>query len=240
MCHLISLLSATFFTFIAQLLGVGSVAPLYYFLHVTFAPSAMALKRSAKDRRLQPEQASYLLPLFLIFHTFEVVRTFTASQPETRQYWVWAWQMSPLWIGVANSILCSITAPVTTSKYNILASPHPLLAVMCAISSLLWVYTLSSSSYSLSDVFIPDAAVYSDFVGHTRKALRCDEMYSFGSSFLWLIYMFFDLHAAGLVGTGSVLVSALLPVVAAATGPGTAFVIGWYWREQVLCSHKSS
>lgn len=229
----------TLFTFIAQLLGVGNIAPLYYFLHVTFAPSAAALTRSAKDRRLRLEQALYLLPLFLVLHTFEVVRAFTASEPETRQYWVWAWQMSPLWIGVANSLLSSLATSVPALKSSVLASPRLLLATMCAISSSIWIYTLASSPYSLSDVFIPDSAVYSDFVGHTRKAMQCDEMYSFGSSFLWIVYMFFDLHAAGLVGVGSLAVSALLPLVSVLTGPGTAFVIGWYWREQVLSSHKS-
>lgn len=207
---------------------------------MAFAPSAAALKRSARDRRLWLDQALYLLPLFLAFHTYEVVRTFTAPEPETRQYWVWAWQMSPLWIGVANTLLCSLTASVTASRSSVLTSPLPLLTGMCAVSSSVWAYTYYSSPYPLSDVFIPDFAVYSDFARHTRKALQCDEVFSFGSSFLWLIYMFFDLHAAGLVGVGSLAVSALLPLVAAVTGPGTAFVIGWYWREQVLSSHKST
>ncbi|ROV88720.1 hypothetical protein VPNG_10232 [Cytospora leucostoma] len=232
--------TVTLFTFVAQLLGVGNVAPLYYFAHVTFAPSATALKRSAGDRRLRPEQALCILPLFLSLHTFEVVRAFTAPEPETRQYWVWAWQMSPFWIGVANALLSGLTTSVTSLRNSIFTSPRSLLVIMCAISSLSWLYTLSSSPYPLSDVFIPDSAVFSDFIGHTRKAMQCDEVYSFGSSFLWLIYMFFDLHAAGLVGTGSLVVSALLPLVAAATGPGTAFAIGWYWREQVLSSHKST
>ncbi|ROV87398.1 hypothetical protein VSDG_09693 [Cytospora chrysosperma] len=232
--------TATLFTFMAQLLGIGTVAPIYYFLHLTFAPSAVDMKRSARDRRLRPEQALYLLPLFLTLHTFELMRAFTAPEPETRQYWIWAWQMSPLWIGIANTVLSSLTASVTGLKNSVLTSPRSLLAVMCAVSSSVWVYTLVSSPYPLSDVFIPDSAVYSDFLGHTRKALRCDEVYSFGSSFLWLIYMFFDLYAAGMVGSRSLLVSALLPLLVVATGPGTALVIGWCWREHVLSSHNSA
>lgn len=182
----------------------------------------------------------YLLPLFLSLHTFEVLRAYTAPEPETRQYWVWAWQMSPLWIGIANSLLGGLTAAVPALKSSTLASPRPLLAVMCAISSSTWAYTLYSSPYSLSDMFIPDPAVYLDFIGHTRKALQCDEVYSFGSSFLWLIYMFFDLYAAGLVGLESLVVSSLLPLVSAVTGPGTAFVMGWCWREQALSSHHKA
>lgn len=232
-------LSATLFTFVAQLLGVGNVAPIYYFLHITFAPSATALKRSADDRRLQPEQLAYLLPLFLTLHTFEVVRALTAPDLETRQYWAWAWQMTPLWIGVANFLLSNLTTSVTLKK-SVLASPNSLLVSMCAISSSVWLYTLSSSPYPLSDIFIPDSADQADFLGHTRKAFQSDEVYAFGSSFLWIIYMFYDLHAAKLVGIGSLVVSAVLSLVAAVTGPGTAFAFGWYWREQVLSSHKST
>lgn len=206
---------------------------------MTFAPSAAALKRSAKDRQLRSEQALYLLPLFLGLHTFEVVRIFTAAEPETRQYWVWAWQMSPLWIGVANSLLGCLNAAVPGLKHSVLSSPRLLLGVMSVISSSIWAYTLFSSPYSLSQVFIPDSTVYSDFIGHTRKALQCDEVFSFGSSFLWLIYLFFDLYATGLVGIGSLVVSSLLPLVAAVTGPGTALAIGWYWREQAIFSYKS-
>lgn len=206
---------------------------------MTFAPSAAVLKRSAKDQQLRSEQALYLLPLFLSLHTFEVMRVFTAAEPETRQYWVWAWQMSPLWIGVANSLLGSLNVAVPGSKRSVLSSPSCLLAVMCVISSSIWASTLCSSPYSLSHVFIPDSTVYLDFIGHTRKALQCDEVFSFGSSFLWLIYMFFDLYAAGMVGTGSLIVCSLLPFVAAVTGPGTAFVLGWCWRERVIFSYKS-
>ncbi|KAG8158405.1 hypothetical protein KVR01_011527 [Diaporthe batatas] len=226
--------AVTLFTFIAQLLGVGNVAPMYYFLHVTFAPSATSLKRSAKQR-LRAEKASFLLPLFLALHTFQVIRAFTAPEPETRQYWVWAWQMSPLWLGVANSLLCSMAAGLV--KNNILASPRFLLVCMCTISSAIWVYTWYSAPFSMSDIFIPDAGVYTDFIRHTRKAMQCDEVYSFGSSFLWLLYMFFDMYVAGLIGIGSLAASACLPLMVVVTGPGSAFALGWYWREHVLSSH---
>lgn len=181
----------------------------------------------------------FLLPLFLALHTFQVVRAFTAPEPEIRQYWVWAWQMSPLWLGLANSLLCSMAGGIPALKNSFLASPRALLAFMCAISSTIWVYTLLYAPFSLSDVFIPDSAVYSDFVGHTRKALQCDEVYSFGSSFLWLLYMFSDMYTAGLIGMGSLVVSCFIPFVAAVAGPGTAFALGWYWRERVLSVSQS-
>lgn len=230
--------SVTLFTFIAQLLGVGNIAPVYYFLHITFAPSATSLKRSSKDRSLRAEQTLFLLPLFLGLHTFQVARAFTAPEAEIRQYWVWAWQMSPLWLGVANSLLCSIGGGVPAFRNSALLSPRALLVSMCAISTTVWVYTLYSAPYSLADIFIPDSGVYSDFIRHTRKALQCDEVFSFGSSFLWLLYMFVDMYTAGLIGMGSVAVSCFIPLMSTVAGPGSAFALGWYWREHFLSSSK--
>lgn len=231
--------AATFFTFIAQLLGVGVLAPIYYFLHITFAPSALRLKRSGKERIIQAHQAQYLLSLFLGLHTFQVWRSYTASEAETRQYWIWAWQMSPLWIGLANTTLSSMTAGLVGVKDSALMSPRLLLAVMCGISTSIWLYTLYYAPFALSDIFIPDSQVFTDFIHHTRKALQWDQVSSFGSSFLWLIYLFFDLYSADLIGVESLLGSALLPLVAIITGPGSAFVIGWHWRERILSSSKT-
>lgn len=70
--------------------------------------------------------------------------------------------------------------------------------------------------------------------------MQCDEVFSFGSSFLWLLYMFVDLYTAGLIGMGSVAVSCFIPFVAIMAGPGSAFALGWYWREHVLSASKSS
>lgn len=64
--------------------------------------------------------------------------------------------------------------------------------------------------------------------------MQCDEVFSFGSSFLWLLYMFVDLYTAGLIGMRSVAVSCFIPFVAIVVGPGSAFALGWYWREHVL------
>lgn len=70
--------------------------------------------------------------------------------------------------------------------------------------------------------------------------MQCDEVSSFGSPYLWLLYMFVDMYAAALIGMGSVAMSCLIPFVATVAGPGSAFALGWYWREHVLSASKSS
>lgn len=78
--------------------------------------------------------------------------------------------------------------------------------------------------------------VQTGFIEHTRRAFQCDEVFGFASSYLWLLYMFVDLYSAELIGTSSLFGCATLPVVALVTGPGTAFALGWFWRETILQS----
>jgi hypothetical protein len=96
-----------------------------------------------------------------------------------------------------------------------------------------------SSEYSLSMIFLPDMSVQSEFVPHTRRALQMDEIYVFASSFLWLAYQFFDLHLAGLTGNDWLIPVAVLPVASVLVGPGTAFTVGWFWRESILERKRS-
>ncbi|EGC45088.1 conserved hypothetical protein [Histoplasma capsulatum var. duboisii H88] len=233
-------LGPTIFAFAGQLLGLGSVAPLFYFLCFTFGPSTSALIQLPLKMRLAPEHNVTLLPILLLLHTCEVFAAYLAPQPTTRHYWTWAWQMSPLWVGIANFVISKLigTSPsfrATTIKW--LTSPKLLLSLMSIISAGVWVYMLVNCPYPLSTVFIPSSSAQSKFVPHMRRALQYDEIAVFGTSFLWLGYLFFDLHCAGLIRRGEWLVPvAALPIFTAFVGPGAAFAFGWYWRESKLQS----
>jgi len=107
---------------------------------------------------------------------------------------------------------------------------------MSTISSGVWIYTFVYCEYSFSSLFLPKGGAQDDFMGHMRRALQFDEIFIFSSGFLWLGYLFWDLHSAGFIGSDWVIKAAFLPVLVAVAGPGTAFAAGWYWRESVLQS----
>ncbi|KAK4182974.1 hypothetical protein QBC35DRAFT_456759 [Podospora australis] len=225
---------ATFFAFAAQLVGIGSAAPVFYFLCLTFGPRVAELMSVSTDKlstskiQLQHKYISLLLPLVLVLHNFEVFAAYLSPDPAARHYWVWAWQMSPLWIGLVNSVLAQI---LPTSMFA--AGPRALLAAACSISAGVWISVLLNSPYSLPEIFLPSLQEQADLVAHTRQALQYDEICVFSASFLWLGYQFVDLYRAGRMDDLFKVV-AVFPIVLVTAGPGVTLAVGWYLREQKL------
>ncbi|KAI0172691.1 hypothetical protein GGR52DRAFT_417807 [Hypoxylon sp. FL1284] len=229
----------TVVTFAGQLLGIGSVAPLFYFLCFAFGPTASDLARKpAQTRTVGHRETGLLLPIVLAFHTCEIFLMFFAPDFNDRHYWTWAWQLSPVWIGVSNFLLVRLAGPLLP-KSGALTSPKFLMVVLGLVSAGVWGYTLLYSPLPLSTVFVPDPEPQTEFVTHIRKALQVDHTALFSSSFLWLVYSFFDLSAAGLPGAGLVVNVVLVSVAAVVAGPGAAFILGWYLRDRALSSIKN-
>ncbi|KAF2645060.1 hypothetical protein P280DRAFT_390572 [Massarina eburnea CBS 473.64] len=224
----------TLFTFAGQLLGIGSVGGIFYFLHHTFSPSPLTLHLTPQKKRLTPHPNTALLPLFLVLHTFEISAAYLSPSPQTRHYWTWAWQMTPLWIGVAN-VVVSRFIKVLPFKTAGLADPRLVLGTLGAVSAGVWLHTLLNSGVPFTTLFVPEMAAQEDFVAHMRRGLQFDQLCVFGASFVWLVYAFFDLWFAGLVvGMECLVMVASLPVLVALLGPGAAFALAWYWRESKL------
>ncbi|KAI2638023.1 hypothetical protein GGS26DRAFT_546167 [Hypomontagnella submonticulosa] len=228
----------TIFTFLGQFLGLGSVAPIFYFLLFAFGPTASALARSSvQNRTVWNQGRGALLPVIFLFHTAEVFAMCLAPELATRHYWTWAWQLTPLWIGIGNILLTRLTKSLLP-KSTIFTSPKLLLVVMGTMSAGAWIYTLIYSPYPLSTIFIPVLDEQVEFIPFVRRVFQVDHVSVFSSSFLWLLYSFVDLGKAGLLEKGWLYNVALLLVLTLSAGPGAAFTFGWYIRERALASAK--
>ena len=161
---------------------------------------------------------------------------FLAPDLDTRHYWTWAWQLSPLWIGIANSVLGQALSFLRL-KRSLSTSPTTLLIALGLVSSGVWLYALVYSPYTLLETFIPDVEQF-EYVAHSRRALQADELGVVSTTLLWQAYSFYDLHSAGLLGNQWLFYAGSLPIITVGLGPGTAILIGWYLRERALASAK--
>lgn len=210
---------------------------MFYFLCITFGPSASELAATPRQRRtVWHERYALLVPIVFVIHTCMVLAMFFAPGFSTRHYWTWAWQLAPLWVGLVNIVVGQIIGILGVKG---LPSSRPMLFALGLLSLGVWGYTLAFAPHSLSTLFIPEATPQSGLILHTRKALQADEVGAYAASFLWLVYSFIDLYMAGLADNASLFFVAMLPVVAICMGPGATFALGWYVRERVLESSKA-
>ncbi|KAI1336961.1 hypothetical protein F5Y15DRAFT_192409 [Xylariaceae sp. FL0016] len=230
----------TLFTLGAQMFMGGNVFPVYYFLHLIFASPASKLSMLPPRARAADSLvgAPLLLPLILILHTAVIFVMYCAPDLSTRHLVTWGWQMVPAWIGIANYIAFKVMLRAN-KQARILASPRLVLGVLGMVSAGVWVHMLASAPYDLATIFVPTTDDPTGLTSHMRRALQADHLASFGSTFLWLGYLFFDLWSAGSMGVREwASVVAALPVMTMCAGPAAALVLGWLWRERVLTSAR--
>jgi uncharacterized membrane protein YgdD (TMEM256/DUF423 family) len=229
--------SATLWTFGAQRLGIGTVAPFVYFLSLVFGPTTADIAGSDNFlRTVQTKWVGLLLPLMLVLHNLEVFAAYLSPDLVARHYWIFAWQMSPLWIGIANFV-GTLLAGNLFARFP-LAQPRLLLTVLCTISAAVWIATLVLAPYSPAELFLPSWETQEDLTLHSRRALQVDHVCAFSACFLWLLYQFVDLCRLGFAGADAFFAAALLPIALACFGPGVAFVVGWCWRERKLAQTR--
>lgn len=115
-----------------------------------FGPTGSDLARSpsAAAVALQPADFALLLPLILALHNAEVLAAYVAPDLATRHYWTWAWQLSPTWIGLANSVGAHTVVPLlrrrfagskASSSLLLPSSPRTVLAGVGLVAAGVWV-----------------------------------------------------------------------------------------------------
>ncbi|KAH7324261.1 hypothetical protein B0I35DRAFT_406091 [Stachybotrys elegans] len=224
----------TVFLTAAQILTAGVVAPICFFLNLVFGPTASELVKSPSRRSINNKYLAFYLPLLLALHTAEILAMFLAPDFNTRHYWTYAWQMTPLWLGIATFVTANIVPESLCA--SIPSSPRFILALVAQTTAGAWVYMLARSPYSLAELYVPDFTPSDSFVLHTRLVLQTDQVCTFGAAALWLVYSFLDLAISGLVTAADWAVLGGLLSTGVVLGPGSAFALGWLWRETKLKS----
>lgn len=208
---------------------------MFYLLCLMFGPSSSDLARSARDFELRIEQVAFILPIILVLHNAEVFGAYWSPSLDTRHYWTWAWQMSPVWIGMLNLATAKVASAFSLSRESrLVASPQMILGVLGSLSAAVWQYSLAYSPHSISELFLPELAAPADFLPQVRRGFQFDEICTFVGSFLWLLYSILDLGTAEVSGGDLITKVALLPILVYSIGPGATFALGWYWRETLL------
>lgn len=169
----------------------------------------------------------------------------------TRHDWDWIWQMFPVWVAIIQRVLAYTVMPDTVEHDRIYAPKRDLptiritIGACIALSTGVWLYTLSMSPYSPLTLFIPSLGTSAESMDWTeviRNFVQYDHLFCFGGALLWLAYLFGDLKGAGMMTQSWIRIVSSAILTVAAMGPGAAVGLGWLWRESVLADtcHKAA
>jgi len=231
-----------FFMIYFQLVGIGVVAPLFYFLHYIFTPAS---KFYAADNRLVRTSYAktvipalvlgYLIPLWAMYSP-----TFSLS---TRQAWNFVWQFFPILIVGFHGLFARMVKDTTEfDRYQNVTADLPYLRLAyifsAVVSAGMYWYAYAVTPIPLLDLFFKDIAdsgrEWSSLTEALGIMLKLDDVFCFASSAVWTLLCFRDLKSDGRLKTGWIKVLGTMVLSTVAVGPGASFALMWWWREEIL------
>ncbi|KAK0732898.1 hypothetical protein B0T26DRAFT_682250 [Lasiosphaeria miniovina] len=217
------------FALAGQLLGMGVVCPFYYFLHYVFSPAAVRIPSTANQR-----QVLAAFSAVVVAFSFPASAMFFWPRPDTRQAWLFLWQLYPLYMAVTYAV-ASLVLPESPIRLSSTAATRLCIACLSGLGATVWLWTTHGSLTGIAPIFIPTAIprfTLPDFTAFCRQFLSWDEVFVFGSSLLWLAYLINDLDRLGPYGWPLVLLGTI--ICTTTLGPGTTVGLGWLLREELL------
>lgn len=227
---------------LAQLYGIGIVAPIYYFLHFVMNPST---KFHAADNRHVPiHLAKTILPaIFLGLIIPTIGMYWPTSTLSTLQGWNFVWQFFPIWQSLFHGIL-SRCVPNTEKMDRINNVKGDLFwlrmnyLTTALISASAWIYMYLTSPVTFPELFFSGLATPFREINSLEEAmgmlLKYDEVFCFLSAAIWVLLCFWDLKREGRVTAGWGKIVGGFAAASVVFGPGAGLVGMWGWREDVL------
>ncbi|KAK7428043.1 hypothetical protein QQZ08_005475 [Neonectria magnoliae] len=228
--------------FLAQMLGIGTLGPLYFYLYHIFSPVE---KVTAENFPLTNWAfcASVLPTVILAYHVPHLPSYFHQFL-EARNWWNWIWQLFPVWGSLLMFVLSKTLSLGTrssaqdTTQNTQVQTLRVTVGALAAINIAVHWYTLYTSNFSMSELFIPK--YFSEKPQEADVALRTiiqyDYICTFAGGLLWLAYSFRDLEIAGFCKFRYLRTVCIAGTIAVVFSPGTLFLVAWLAREELLAS----
>jgi hypothetical protein len=112
-----------------------------------------------------------------------------------------------------------------------------------AVSACAYLYVRFASPVSLREVFFSGLSSPTEYVSllqSSAKALRYDQIASFGAGAIWTMLSFGDLKRAGKLQARWGSIVRVFAGTTLVSGPGAAMATMWAWREEALVERKEA
>ncbi|KAF8855683.1 FAD/NAD(P)-binding domain-containing protein [Acephala macrosclerotiorum] len=233
------------FWMIAQLRGIGHVAPVYYFLHYVQSPLE---KYAAPDNRMaQMGPVKTIVPSIVLAYVLPSIAMFVAPGLATRQ-WVNGvfWQPFPIYAAILQRVFGRFVND--TTKSDRLSKPEADMPYLRCVygfaaiaSTCAYLYVRFTSPVSLMKIFFEGLANPTKalpLIEGATKALKYDQIAAFSAGAIWTLLSFGDLKKAGKLQAGWGRILGTFAGTTLLGGSGAGMAVMWAWREESLARRK--
>ncbi|CAD0111536.1 unnamed protein product [Aureobasidium uvarum] len=186
-----------------------------------------------------------ILPSLLMVYYLPLLQSYLLPEVSQRQTWLQIWQLFPITHSLAQLAISKIWKD-TVAQDKIHAPKRDVSTVIYTVgipallSTMIWAYTLFTSTSPLHQVFLPQHLLSSvtDLHTFTSNVMQWNFLLFVSATYLWLLYFAWDAKAAGMVENSWITIIAALAVASVVLGPGGAVGVGFLYREYVITEKR--
>lgn len=231
---------------IFQLRGIGILGPIYYLIEYLRGSTAKLLPGNLRD--IEFGTSVSLLAALGAGHYLPNFAAFLVPGLQDRRWWNAAWQLFPITVPLLQAPLALIAnkgaekrtaEPRRKPNKKSLIGTRVVYGSMAMISAATYLYAWYTrpAGSTLTSIFWPSfktkIAPGLSFSDGMALFLQYDQVFSMASGFVWLGLRFRELKRAGASFSWPKALAGLVGTTYA-FGPGTAFSLGWGWKEELL------
>lgn len=233
----------------AQILSVAAFGPLYYFLQ--YLHYSLYKTAPSNNREIDPTCVYTLLAALTAAHYIPSYASFLVLNLQERQWWNAVWQIFPLTVPLLqlplslflgqklNPDAASVAARAENRKRS-LAAVRVAYCSLAVISAFGFVYARANAPVGslMLDIFWPGMRGYAlpgdaSFEEGIARFMQYDQVSSMAAGFVWLGLRLRELRRSGVEFSWLSVFSGLVGITCL-FGPGTAFLLGWGLKEELL------
>lgn len=128
-----------------QVLSAGVVAPIYFYLH--YITSASDTVRQPRLHNLDAPSNKFIILTMSIFSYIPIFMMYCGNTTSIRYWWIWFWQLFPVWSELSQIGLPYITASNADHRKNARAA-QVAVKIFAVVSGVAWIYVNLWSPYS--------------------------------------------------------------------------------------------
>lgn len=184
---------------------------------------------------INPAHAAAVLPTIILGYYIPHFAAFLHPDLSARHWWMWVWQLYPVWCAVIFFVVSQLLAPVVNDVPSRKIVQGTLVALSMVNAAAHW-YTDFNAELSFSEIFIPKYLFEApdDGVVVMKTILQYDHVCVFAGTILWLFHSIGESESSAKLRTFGIIAMLGLFSTFGVVSLGTFTLIAWELKERLM------